>query len=64
MKVLIMSYVTFMILSLLSALISKPHSRVQKISIEIIKGLIGVAIAILLAYWVAWIIIYGLKYWW
>lgn len=41
---------------------SKPNSRAQKISLEIIKALIGCAIAIILAYWVACSIIYGLKY--
>ncbi|HDZ8780158.1 TPA: hypothetical protein RUV46_002695 [Staphylococcus aureus] len=51
MKILIIFYVTFFILSVISALMSKPNSRVQKISLEIVVGLIGVAIIGLLAYW-------------
>lgn len=35
----------------ISALMSRPNSRVQKISLEIVKGLIGFAIIILLMYW-------------
>lgn len=41
---------------------SKPNSRVQKISLEIVNGLIGMVVAILLAYWLAyWLVFSELK---
>lgn len=51
MKILIIFFAVVLIIALLSALMSKPNSRVQKISLEIVKGLIGFAIIILLMYW-------------
>lgn len=62
MKITIIVFVVILIILILLALMSRPNGRVQKILLEIIKGLIGCAIAIILAYWVACIIIYGLKY--
>lgn len=51
MKILIIVFAVVLTIALLSALMSRPNSRVQKISLEIVKGLIGFAIIILLMYW-------------
>lgn len=51
MKITIIVFAVVLIIALLSALMSRPNSRVQKISLEIVKGLIGFAIISLLMYW-------------
>lgn len=51
MKITIIVFVIFLIIPILSALMSKPNSRVQKISLEIVKGLIIFAIICLLVSW-------------
>ncbi len=51
MKILIIVFAVVLIIALLSALMSRPNSRVQKISLEIVKGLIGFAIFCLFMYW-------------
>ena len=51
MKITIIVFVIFLIIPILSALMSKPNSRVQKISLEIVKGLIVFAIICLLISW-------------
>jgi hypothetical protein len=51
MKILIIVFAVVLIIALLSALMSRPNSRVQKISLELVKGLIGLAIISLLMYW-------------
>lgn len=51
MKILIIVFSVVLIIALLSALMSRPNSRVQKISLEIVKGLIGFAIFCLFMYW-------------
>lgn len=61
MKIIIIVCVTSLILSLSTALLSKPHSKVQKISIEIIEVVLGCVIAILLSYLLATIIIEIIK---
>lgn len=62
MKILIIVFAVMLVITLLTALMSEPNSRVQRISIEIIKGIIGSVIAILLAYWLAhWLVFSYLK---
>ncbi|MEB7677999.1 hypothetical protein NGB25_12900 [Staphylococcus saprophyticus] len=62
MKILIIVFAVVLIIALLSVLMSEPYGRVQKISLEIIKVMVGSVIAILLAYWLAhWLVFSYLK---
>lgn len=51
MKITIIAFVVLLIIPLLSALMSRPNSRVQKISLEIFRGILGFAIIVSLLYW-------------